>query len=79
VLTLPKRNAHGHAGQTRPLLGATADVRSSGWPAIFDADTDQHSEKTATKYSWARNNADRHTVINLLNTYPSVYVGCHVA
>jgi hypothetical protein len=51
VLTLPKWKTHGHAGQTRPLLGATADVRTSGWPAIFDADTDQHSEKTAMKYS----------------------------
>jgi len=51
VLTLPKWKAHGHAGQTRPLLGATTDVSASGWPAIFDADTDQHSEKSVMKYS----------------------------
>jgi len=51
VLTLPKWKAHEQAGQTRPLLGATTDVRASRWPAIFDADTHQHSEKTDMKYS----------------------------
>jgi hypothetical protein len=33
VLTLRKWNVYGHAGQTRPLLGATADVRASKWMA----------------------------------------------
>ena len=51
VLTFPKWNAHRRAGETRPLVGAMADVRASGWTAIFEADTDQHSEKTAMKYS----------------------------
>lgn len=44
--------------------------RLSRRPAIFSADTDQGSKKTAMKYSWTKNISEQHMAIDLLKTKP---------